>query len=427
MERFLFKRIEEKNGKKETRWYYWYYDENGKQVKKTCGKRGKPCLLKRDALAFLAELEKEDEQKKEESEKAKQVRLCDISENMYEPESTFIKLCRERGRDITEQTMYIKKHCLKIFLEKFGLYTPASVDAAEIENWLIELDYSNAYKNQILTVINEVFSECRRYRIIENTPVIDSFKRRTKKKDTLTLEQIQILFPADFEELENVWKSKNSGDRYMGIDGVFHNYGIMFGVMFMFMLSTGMRPGEARALQFNQLRNGGLFIDKMLDVKENLQSHLKKGNDDEPKFRTVLIPKKMQSLLSYFLSIRPNNDSEFLFTYRGHTVSKGLLEKRFNLGLMNTGIAKENYYTDQKTGKKKRIADKLNLKLTPHSLRFTYNTYTVNSNLLPGEVLRKMIGHNSEAMTDYYTRTDLEAELKGLQPFQNTIDEIWNV
>ena len=54
MVRHLFQRTITRNGKKIKAWYYWYYDENGKQVRKSCGKDGKPCLLKRDAESFIS-------------------------------------------------------------------------------------------------------------------------------------------------------------------------------------------------------------------------------------------------------------------------------------------------------------------------------------------------------------------------------------
>ena len=65
MTKHLFQRTITKNGKKIKAWYYWFYDENGKQVRKSCGQNGKPCLLKRDAEAFIENLKDENIPKKE--------------------------------------------------------------------------------------------------------------------------------------------------------------------------------------------------------------------------------------------------------------------------------------------------------------------------------------------------------------------------
>ena len=83
-ERHLFKRTETKNGRKETRWYYWFYDENGKQVKKSCGQHGKPCYLKKEAEAYLALLEEQDRREEEEYKLARQIRLYDTEKTADE-------------------------------------------------------------------------------------------------------------------------------------------------------------------------------------------------------------------------------------------------------------------------------------------------------------------------------------------------------
>lgn len=56
----LYQRTIKSNGKKIKAWYYWYYDESGKQVRKTCGEHGKPCILKRDAQSFIDKLTDDD-------------------------------------------------------------------------------------------------------------------------------------------------------------------------------------------------------------------------------------------------------------------------------------------------------------------------------------------------------------------------------
>ena len=59
----LFQRTITRKGKKIKAWYYWYYDKQGKQVRKSCGTDGKPCLLKRDAEQFIESLKEKKELK----------------------------------------------------------------------------------------------------------------------------------------------------------------------------------------------------------------------------------------------------------------------------------------------------------------------------------------------------------------------------
>ena len=424
IERHLFKRTETKNGKKEVRWYYWFYDENGKQVKKSCGRHGKPCYLKREAEAYLAMLEEKDRLEQEAYDNARKIRLCDIGATLYDSDSFFMKLKEAHGRKLQPQTVHQKKRIMRLILEEFGDRIPNTIEEGEIENFLVSLDYKNSFKNTILSVFRDLFSECKRLKLVTHRLDIEGFSRTNiRKKDILTMEQLSMMFPNDKEKLSEIW-SVSGSDRYIGIDGLVHANGFMFGVMFRLMASTGLRPGEVRAICIDQIQQGGLFINRMLDTYDVERSYLKKGNAENTKQRTVLLPSKMSELLNEYVKIRPKCDSGYIFSMHGDFIKSSTLDRRFANGLMKLKILSFEK-SKRENGSVKIVTDPTK-RLSPHSLRFTYNTYTVNSNLLPGEVLRKMIGHNSAEMTDYYTRPDLAAELKGLQPYQKTVDEIWN-
>ncbi len=136
--------------------------------------------------------------------------------------------------------------------------------------------------------------------------------------------------------------------------------------------------------------------------------HLKKGDDEDPKLRIAVIPANTVHLLKQWISIRdPNIASDLLFSYNGRRIRAEYLEDRFAFGITNANISME----------KNRV-------LTPHSLRFTYNTKM--RRLIPSEQLRLMTGHESEQMTDYYTITELEEEFFSLRENSKAIDNFWN-
>lgn len=407
MKYHIYKRKIIKNKKEIIQWYYWYYDENKRQIRKSCGTNNKPCLLKRDAEAFISKLEEEDKIKEKEINELKKVRLKDIAQEMFSKNSTYLKLYQSRGIILTPQTIKAKISLLeKYIIPEFGERDVTSIVDCEIEDWLINLDLSNSSKNNILAVFNEVLIECKRNKIINYVPEIKRFKRNSKKKDIITLDEIKKLFPNTPKELEEVWKT-NKQQKYIGIDGLVHSYDFMFGLIFKLILVTGMRLGEVIALSISQYKENGFIINRMIDVTNKLQFHLKKGSVDNTKSRAVIIPQNMTELLNYYIKIRPNTDVDFLFTYNGSFVRKRLIQSRFTEGLI-----KNNIFDSKR-------------KITPHSLRFTYNTFMVNAQF-PQEALRKMIGHTSEEMTDYYTRPDMDSALNGLQIYKDAINHIWN-
>jgi len=67
--------------------------------------------------------------------------------------------------------------------------------------------------------------------------------------------------------------------------------------------------------------------------------------------------------------------------------------------------------------------DRENRVIVPHSLRHTFNTYSLG--ILPSEVVRKFTGHSSESMSRYYYHPILKQELKSTDVYQDKIDQIW--
>jgi integrase len=145
----------------------------------------------------------------------------------------------------------------------------------------------------------------------------------------------------------------------------------------------------------------------MYNYSGKIVMHLKKGDEeDDPRLRVAVIPEKTVWYLKQWLSVRPaSGPEELLFSYQGRRIRSEYLEDRFAAGLRNAGIRTEG-----------RV-------LTPHSLRYTYNTKM--RRLIPGERLRLMTGHESEQMTDYYTRVQLEDDFLSLRDHSAAIDRFW--
>lgn len=405
----LFKRV----CKGKVHWYYWFW-ENGKQVRKAC----KGCKTKREAEAYL-------ELVKASFIPAEKLLIKDVAEYLYAENSITMKLREAHDRQLAPGSIEYKKSIInKQIIPKWGNRDPSTIEEYELNEWIITLDYSNHYRNKVIGVMNEIFKECKRRKLIKYIPEIETFKinKTVGVKDIFTLEELTILFPEDLEKIKEVW-SVNGPDSFVGSDGKCYPYGLMFCTMFRIMVSTGMRPGEIRALTIDQIKDHAIYVNKMIDSQNQVQNHLKKGSENEPKTRLVIVPEKTWQLLIYWLKIRPTQN-EFVFTYNNLPVLRALLVQRLNKCLIKNNIIKSKTVVEKCSGKHKKVPDK-DRKLSPHSFRFTYNTFMVYANF-PQEVLRNMIGHNSVEMTDYYTRTNLDANLEGLKKYQDKINEIWD-
>ena len=125
----LYKRTISHKGKKITAWYFWYYDENKKQIRKSCGQNGKPCLTKREAEFYIESLSDSDL-----TPNQKRVTFNDFCDGMFSSGSKYLIKCKNKGHEITEKTRKMKEHNLKMILEKFGNLPVDKVSCTDFDN-----------------------------------------------------------------------------------------------------------------------------------------------------------------------------------------------------------------------------------------------------------------------------------------------------
>lgn len=385
----LYQRTITKSGKKIKAWYYWYYDRNGKQIRKSCGTDGKPCLIKRDAQAFIENIDIEDL-----SESTTYNKFC---KGFYDDNSLFLIKQKNRGINYQPNSLYQKKLYLQKFLDKFGSMDPNKLSEVDIENWLLGLDVSNSVKNHILSVINEIETELYAYHYLQRIKIIQRFKRFTKPKGILTIDEILYLFPDDYDSLIKIWKilpTEKEIDTYT------------FATMIYTILSTGMRSCEIRALQWNQfIRQDAILINAMVNFNNERVDHLKKGNEYNKKWRVTVLPDKAVVYLNRLKAMQePGN--EYVFIYKDDAVTTWRLLEHFRTVLKKNNID----------------AEERNIGI--HSLRFTYNTLMKQE--ISGSDLRLMMGHTTETMTEYYDKSKALDHLPALLMNKNNLNSIFH-
>lgn len=388
MIRHLFQRTITRNGKKIKAWYYWYYDANGKQVRKSCGQNGKPCLTKREAEAYIANLPDEEEKK--------HVTFSEYCKDFYASDSRFIKKQAARGYNYQPNSIYQKNLYLKRFLEAFGNCPVDKLTVGDIENWLISIKGCNSVKNNILSVIEDIENELYSDHLVINPVHVKHFKRNTKEKDILTLEEIETLFPTNYDDLINVWRIRsNESERDI----------YSFATAIYTVISTGMRSCEVRALQWDQfIRPDAILINAMIDSSHNRVNRLKKWTEDNKKWRVTVLPDRTVKMID--LLRLDKSDNNYVFVYENKTIQPNFFVRHFKLVMLKNNI------------------DCIGRNMAIHSLRYTYNT------LMRGEIsdtdLRKMVGHTTEKMTDYYDKSKAIEHLDELMENKDTLNSIFS-
>jgi len=137
-------------------WYYWYLSPEGTKVRLSCGEFKKPCISKKDAEAKIAELEAIEDAKEAKKIEATYVRLRDVAGSMYKDGDKHMKLRMERGDTITDVTRDESRAYLDNWIIPNGGSDPSEIDGAEVEDWLIDIDRSNSWRNRVLEILGEV-------------------------------------------------------------------------------------------------------------------------------------------------------------------------------------------------------------------------------------------------------------------------------
>lgn len=429
MERHLYRRkIGETEGGKPVRaWYFWYVDSvSKKKVRKSCGTSKKPVLLKNEAKSIIDRLAEKDRDYLAIRAGADSATIKEMADSMFHEDSTYLKRRRENGYIKDETTLReIHGHLKNFIVKNYGHLKPEDIDPVVVDKDLINANRSNSWRNRQVSILNFILDEAVWLKMIKYKPILLTYKKTKGKKSVLSREEMSILFPADFYALARIWDRKNESSPD----------GFMFGVLFALITSTGLRSGEARAISPSQLiitdgkniagmvgQDGreradlfdkskrkiayGLVIDRMYNQAGKIVHHLKKGDEEDPKLRVAVIPEKTVLYLKQWLSVRPASEQDLLFSYMDRRIRREYLEYRLNIGIKNAKINMAN-----------------NRKLTPHSLRFTYNTKM--RRLISGEKLRLMTGHETEGMTDYYTHIELEEQFMFLRDSGRAIDSFW--
>lgn len=374
-----------------TRWYYWYLDETNRPVRKSTG-----CAKRREAEAFLEKLQYNEEKKMANRHKTT---FEAYSRDFFADSGAIVSRWISHGKKHKKRTLaahrlYLQRYLLPWFKSDYlDEITAKRLDAHLIDARRINRtpdaestkdtpSLAGATKNCIKDTLTVILKEALFDEKISSVPSFKVYARNSKRQNTLTDQELRTLFPFDQKEMEKIWGCRQ--------DLKDKSIGQMFAVMAAVSVSCGLRSGEVVALSYEQIIAGkGLVIDRELDELGNV-SFPKKGNERDPRFRVVPVSDFTLGLLDRWVDTRKTKNG-LLFTYHGHAVSGGLLLKRFKRALAASNI------------------DTKNRRITFHGLRYTFNTKMKNA--IPREMLRDIIGHKSEEMTDLYDRPVLEERL----------------
>lgn len=297
--------------------------------------------------------------------------INNIAEGMYNED--YITRLAYFGKHQDAMTLRNKKKMLQKVLDEYGNRDLRKLQVLEVEKYLFADSHKSSYKNAFISVIKEIYIETK-YKCPQPVPLptFTLFHTTKKKADILSLDEMEHFFEPKF------WKNKT------------------LYLMYRLMAGCGLRAGEAQGLMKYQIdfKNKILIVDGFLKHNFERTHYNKGGNLANPKIRITPIPDELLCLLQDYCENL--NENDYLFrSIHNNLYDKAYITFTFKKQIKKAGI---------------EVGDR---KLCPHSLRYTYVTRM--RRLLPGEVVRKIVGHVNMQMTDYYTKPNINEMIDGIK------------
>ena len=288
---------------------------------------------------------------------------------------------------------YLKNHLFPAFEDtRLDQFNPV-----EIEDWLISLELSNQTKNHILDTLKIILREAKREQLIAIDPLADVERMANtfRKRDPLTLQECVLLFPRKKAKLLRIWKQERGKE----------STAAKWATLFYLMLTSGIRVGEAAALQW---RHVTWETPAILLVEQAVKSDGEIGPPKSGDIRGVFLPRRTKYMLAWWREQSPfTGADDFVFYGEGpdRHLNRKTISRKFSPALDAAGIESGDRY------------------ITAHSLRHTYNSQM--RKVLPEGLLQYMMGHKSRSMTERYTNLLPADRLRQYLPTPMDLDRTW--
>lgn len=360
--------------------WYFQYTHNGKRHQKSTGTADKQ-VAQRLMDEFIENGFKPSEPTlrelllKYQSDKTHPAYLFAKKEGLKYSENT-LKSSMVYSKQIVEA---LEKHTPKILSKTLSVITRA--DAMAIREGIIKFSGRRGASQYMLTTLKSIFSHQVKTGQLNTSPFknIASINYKRKTKSSIEPELI-------------TWIMKNK-------EQIFSKQ-ICY-VFFCTLALTGMRAGEAQALNINKLKDNVYTVDS-----QKIRTHENKISYKLPKRDVIRIIPLCNTLVELLNTLTPSADGYYFKKLNSlHYMFKMLRERLIELDPVNEDVWS---------------------KLTPHSLRHSLNTNLLLIAEQPPMLVAEYLSWKHQDILDIQTRyTHIMA--KNLRKISDAIDNIYSI
>jgi integrase len=243
---------------------------------------------------------------------------------------------------------------------------------------------AGATRNRILSVLSELYVHLVEEDKAEINPALNVTRCRSRPehpRGAIAIATMKQLFPPDHEGMKKLYISQ----KYI--------------CAFLILKDTGLRPGELIALRWQDWHPDLRFFPVMRAIESGTRTNEKgtKTGATKPAIVTMQAAEEMERLRK---KVRPRPEQFIFANCRGIPFDPHRLNRAFHRAARLAGIGRDD--------------------LTPYWLRHTFNTRALET--MPDDVVRRLMGHSTEAMTRHYRDADVDSLVREAEKIREIVD-----
>ena len=285
----------------------------------------------------------------------------------------------EKKKFFTDKSMVTRTAVMKNWIVPlWGEYNPKRLTVQIIDKAMMGMTsqltrrpLAGATRNRILSVLSELYVHLIEEGKIKFNPVRDVVRCNSSPehpRSALPTGEIKTLFPNDHVELKRIWRTQ----KYI--------------CAFLILRDTGLRPGELVALKWSDWDSQIKFF-PILRAIESGSKGKERGTKTGATKPAIISDQTAVEIERLRKKVKPKPEDYVFSNKHGRPYSTHRLSHNFKEAVARAGINRPE--------------------LTPYWLRHTFNTRSLET--LSDDLVRRLMGHNTEGMTRHYRHADAES------------------
>jgi integrase len=243
---------------------------------------------------------------------------------------------------------------------------------------------AGATRNRILSVLSELYTYLIEEDMVAVNPVLNVTRCRSRPerpRGAVPVATMKLLFPRDHEGMRKLYVSQ----KYI--------------CAFLVLKDTGLRPGELVALRWRDWHPDLRFFPIMRAIESGTRGH-EKGTKTGATKPAIVTPRAADEMERLRKKVKPEPEQFIFANYKNIPFDPHRLNWALHRAAERAKIGRHD--------------------LTPYWLRHTFNTRSIET--LPDDVVRRLMGHSTEAMTRHYRDADVDSLIREAEKIRETVD-----